>query len=134
MPFKIDTKERFQVVSLPSGKFSASLAEELKEQLEALLTNSASTENEIPGNIVISFKESSEIDTAAAEILLQLHQQFYANNCSFVCCELSKDLLKQFEELEILDILNITPTESEAWDIVQMEEIEREILGGDDDQ
>lgn len=134
MPFKIDTKERFQVVSLPSGKFSASLAEELKEQLEALLTNSASTENEIPGNIVISFKESSEIDIAAAEILLQLHQQFYANNCSFVCCELSKDLLKQFEELEILDILNITPTESEAWDIVQMEEIEREILGGDDDQ
>ena len=134
MPFKIDTKERFQVVSLPSGKFSASLAEELKEQLEALLTNSASTENEIPGNIVVSFKESSEIDAAAAEILLQIHQHFYANNCSLVCCELSKELQKQFEELEILDILNITPTESEAWDIVQMEEIEREILGGDDDQ
>ena len=25
--------------------------------------------------------------------------------------------------------MNITPTESEAWDIVQMEEIERELLG-----
>ena len=134
MSFKIDTKERFKVVSLPSGKFSASLAEELNQQLVALLTKNAPPQNEDPGNIVVSFKESTEIDAAAAEILLQLHQQFYANNCSFVCCELSKDLLKQFEELEILDILNITPTESEAWDIVQMEEIEREILGGDDDQ
>jgi hypothetical protein len=25
--------------------------------------------------------------------------------------------------------MNVTPTESEAWDIVQMEEIERELLG-----
>jgi hypothetical protein len=28
--------------------------------------------------------------------------------------------------------MNVTPTESEAYDIVQMEEIERELLGGDD--
>jgi hypothetical protein len=28
--------------------------------------------------------------------------------------------------------MNITPTESEAWDIVQMEEIERELLDSDD--
>lgn len=25
--------------------------------------------------------------------------------------------------------MNVTPSESEAWDIVQMEEIEREVLG-----
>jgi hypothetical protein len=29
---------------------------------------------------------------------------------------------------DLLEILNVTPTESEAWDIVQMEEIEREYL------
>jgi hypothetical protein len=28
-----------------------------------------------------------------------------------------------------LELMNVTPTESEAWDIVQMEEIERELLG-----
>jgi hypothetical protein len=26
-------------------------------------------------------------------------------------------------------MMNITPSESEAWDIVQMEEIERELMG-----
>jgi len=29
--------------------------------------------------------------------------------------------------------MNITPSESEAWDIVQMEEIERELLNGFDE-
>ena len=29
--------------------------------------------------------------------------------------------------------MNITPSESEAWDIVQMEEIERELLNDFDD-
>ena len=33
---------------------------------------------------------------------------------------------------DLFDLLNITPTESEAWDIVQMEEVERELLGGED--
>jgi len=30
-------------------------------------------------------------------------------------------------------MMNITPTESEAWDIIQMEEIERELLDGEAD-
>ncbi len=33
------------------------------------------------------------------------------------------------EENELLEVMNVTPTVSEAWDIVQMEEIERELLG-----
>jgi hypothetical protein len=32
------------------------------------------------------------------------------------------------EKNELLELMNVTPTESEAWDIVQMEEIEREFL------
>jgi hypothetical protein len=36
------------------------------------------------------------------------------------------------DEKELLEIMNVTPTESEAYDIVQMEEIERDLLGGED--
>ncbi len=32
------------------------------------------------------------------------------------------------DENELLEVMNVTPTESEAGDIVQMEEIERELL------
>ena len=40
---------------------------------------------------------------------------------------------EKLEQLELLEIMNITPTESEAWDIVQMEEIERELMNGFDE-
>ena len=32
-----------------------------------------------------------------------------------------------FAKTNLLETINYTPTESEAWDIVQMEEIEREL-------
>jgi hypothetical protein len=46
---------------------------------------------------------------------------------------LNKSILNRLGELELLDTMNITPSESEAWDILQMEEIERELMHGDDD-
>ena len=36
------------------------------------------------------------------------------------------------DKMELLEVMNVTPTESEAWDIVQMEEIERELLGDEE--
>ncbi|MEL4411465.1 hypothetical protein, partial [Shewanella algae] len=57
---------------------------------------------------------------------------FYDANASFVICELKPAVEDNLEQWELLDILNVTPTESEAWDIVQMEEIERELLDSDD--
>jgi len=41
---------------------------------------------------------------------------------------MQKEVENQFNKLELLELMNITPTESEAWDILQMEEIERELL------
>ena len=35
------------------------------------------------------------------------------------------------DSVNVLEIMNATPTESEAWDIVQMEEIERELMDGE---
>ena len=47
-------------------------------------------------------------------------------------CELQKQVEKQLDEWGLLELMNVVPTESEAWDIVQMEEIERELLNDDD--
>jgi hypothetical protein len=35
---------------------------------------------------------------------------------------------EKLDEMQLLELMNVTPTESEAWDIVQMEEIERELM------
>ena len=55
---------------------------------------------------------------------------FYEKNFSFVICNLNPSIENILKEKELLESMNITPSESEAWDIVQMEEIERELLSG----
>ena len=58
---------------------------------------------------------------------MMIQQKFYESNASFVLCELQKPVEQFLRQDDRFESLNITPTESEAWDIVQMEEIEREM-------
>lgn len=74
-------------------------------------------------------KEVNEIDENTARALVNLHNKFYESHASFVICELTKGVADYLSRLGLSDSLNITPTESEAWDIVQLEEMERELLG-----
>jgi anti-anti-sigma regulatory factor len=87
-------------------------------------------QKDIP-HVIFKLTSVLELDDDVANLLLQIKEQFYENNCSFVICDLQSNVLTKLDQLEISDILNITPTESEAWDIVQMEEIERELLEGE---
>jgi anti-anti-sigma regulatory factor len=80
-------------------------------------------------NVILNLKEVQTADNEIAEQILTIQQQFYEEGYSFVICELNPALEQQLDEAEMLELMNVTPTESEAWDIVQMEEIERELLG-----
>lgn len=121
MNVKTETKEKFTVITPIVGALSAIMTDELSELLLPYI------QKDIP-HLVLKLAEVNYIEAEAVENLAGLQQQFYENNCSFVICELQQPVQKIFEEKELLDIMNITPTESEAWDMVQMEEIERELL------
>lgn len=71
-------------------------------------------------------------DASIIAVLANAQQQFYDNNASFVICALSDALQNSIDSSEYAEMMNLTPTETEAWDIVQMEEIERELLDSDD--
>ena len=125
MQVKIDTREKFTVITPDTDVLSDNLTAELSSVIVQYLQNN-------PQNVVLNLKNVSTVDALAAERLVKLQQQFYESSASFVICEIQNNLEKKLEELELLDLMNITPSESEAWDIVQMEEIERELLDGDD--
>jgi anti-anti-sigma factor len=127
MIVKIDTKEKFTVITPKESDISANMTDELAEQLLSFLTR------EIP-HIVLNMKYVNSIEDKAAEKIALLQQQFYEKNVSFIVCELQNNVESCFEENELLDVMNVTPTESEAWDILQMEEIEREIMGDFDNE
>ncbi|NOT50492.1 MAG: STAS domain-containing protein [Chitinophagaceae bacterium] len=125
MQVKTDTKEKFHVITLPGPSISATMTEEMADCLLPYLQNDVK-------NLVLILKEISEIDIPAAEKLVYIQQRFYENSASFVICELQEPVEKFLDENELLEIMNVTPTESEAWDIVQMEEIEREFMSGEE--
>jgi anti-anti-sigma factor len=123
MNFKIDTKEKFTVIT----PLQFHLSDNLTAELNQTATNCLQTDIK---NVVLNMKEVVSLDEAAATNLMALQQSFYESNTSFVICEMQPAVSAKLEEMELLEMMNITPTESEAWDIVQMEEIERELMDG----
>jgi anti-anti-sigma factor len=109
---------------VPGPILSADMAAELTDLLLPYLQNDLK-------NIILNLKELQSLDEIAGEKLVKLQQIFYENNASFVICELQKSVENFLESVHLLELMNTTPTESEAWDIVQMEEIERELMDGD---
>jgi anti-anti-sigma regulatory factor len=124
MNVKIDTKEKFTVITPQISELTANMTVELSNLLLPYL------QKDIP-HIILKMSAILELNEVAANWLVKIQQQFYENNCSFVICELQPKIVKDLDQLELIELLNLTPTESEAWDIIQMEEIERELLGED---
>ena len=125
MNVKTDTKEKFSVITPDARELTANMTEELSNMLLGYL------QKDIP-HVILKMSEVQQVEEKAAEALSVLQQQFYENNASMVICELQPAVEEQLDQMELLELLNVTPTESEAWDIVQMEIIEREILGGEE--
>jgi anti-anti-sigma factor len=121
MKVKIDTKEKFHVITPLESTISANMTDDFKNELLSFL------EKKIK-NLIINLSQVSAVDKNSAEMIVVLQKRFYDDNASFVICEMQKSVQKIFEQLKLLHVINIAPTESEAWDIVQMEEIERELL------
>ncbi len=124
MQVKIDTKEKFHVISVQEPALSADMAAELFDLLLTCLQNDVK-------NLILNLKELQSLDEIAAEKLVKLQQIFYEKHSSFVICEIQKPVEDFLDSVNLLELMNTTPTESEAMDIVQMEEIEREFLNED---
>ena len=125
MKLKTDTKEKFHAITLIEPDLTADMTAQMADSLLPYLQNDVC-------NVVLNCKELKNIDLPAAEMLVKIQQKFYENGSSFVICELGKPVEDFLEKNDMLEIMNVTPTESEAYDIVQMEEIERELLEGDE--
>ena len=126
MEVKTDTKERFHVIRVKTPEMSATMAEDLDRQLRELLKDSTR-------NVVLNLCDVKSMQEEAAEKLVRTQQKFYESGASFVVCEMPESLEEFLDSKDLLELINATPTESEAYDIVQMEEIERELLGEDEE-
>lgn len=125
MKIKVDTKEKFQVLRPELPELSVIMAEELTR----LVTGAFGTEAK---NAIIDLSEVAEADEQALVDLATLHQLCQKNKASLVFFAVKPAVKSAMQGLDLIDVFQLTPTESEAWDIVQMDEIERELF--DDEQ
>ncbi len=125
MQYKTELKEKFTVLTILENSLSSNLVPELAQIIAKIGAKS-------PKNLVLNL---GQVDRWELPVIAQLadgQATFYENNTSFVICCLSDSLQDTLDLTEYAEMMNMTPTESEAWDIVQMEEIERELLDSDD--
>lgn len=120
---KIDTRDRFEIISLPSGQFDMRCAGKVAEEVEACRQNARS--------VILNCESSNGMDEDIFPYLAGWHEALYADACSFVLCACSATIKAQFAASELEDMLNLAPTLAEAIDIVSMEDVERELLGGE---
>jgi anti-anti-sigma factor len=125
MQYKTDLKEKFTVVTFLDASLTSNSVPEINELTQKILSQS-------PKNLVVNCGLVKQWDPSIIAVLANAQEQFYDNNASFVICALSDTLQNSIDNSEYAEMMNLTPTETEAWDIVQMEEIERELLDSDD--
>lgn len=118
---KIDTKEKFSVIRPQSSKISAIMAEEFENIFHDILKNTNQ-------HVILNLENVAIIENVAASSIAKMQQLYYENKRSFVICCANEYLIDSFRGWDLISILNLTPTESEAWDMIHMEEIERELL------
>src|ERR1700712_3092865 len=119
MKVKISTNEKFHAITVLEPVFAANMTAELNALCEPFLEKQVK-------NLLLNLKDIQTMDSAAAYGVLGLRNLFYNNRASFVLCELQPLVKKIFEQNEQFGSIEIAPTQSEASDIIYMEEIERE--------
>lgn len=127
MNVKIDTKDKFTEITVNEEHLPANMAEELSNLLLSFL------DKKIP-HVILNAAAIKGIDEEVITTLSNIKERFIEAEASLVLCNLQASVYKILDEAELADFLNITPTLSEAWDIVQLEEIERELFNDLDEE
>ena len=121
MNIKTDTKEKFSVLRIQED----TITENMSAEFHAMLDEQCATP---PHNLILDLSRVGHIADPIITLLTDVYGQCLEKGTSMVLFGLQEEVMLSLREKEVDDLLNITPTESEAWDIVQMEEIERELL------
>jgi anti-anti-sigma factor len=125
MNVKTDTKEKFHVITIGETNMAANMTAELAQSLRSYLDKRVK-------NVVLNAKDIENLSDAAAETIVKIQQEFYEQNASFIVCSLRTSVSQGLDDAGLLELMHVTPTESEAGDIIQLEEIERELADSDD--
>ncbi len=126
MKYSIDKQEKYTVFSLQEENLNSLIAPELKSEFVFF-------RNEGVRNLILDLKEVKYVDSSGLSAILTANR-IYKGYGSFVLTHVESDAVRKLIEISRLDtILTIIPTLSESTDYVKMEELQRELMGGQEE-
>lgn len=119
MQFKIDTKEKIVLFRLEEPELNANLAAELENTISGI--------GELKEkNLVLDLRSLQSVDENGLKAIFAVYNRQYERGLSAAVAHLQPALTAALSE-KYPEMLNVVPTESEAIDMVMMEDLEREL-------
>lgn len=120
MNFTIEDKERYTLVTSNVEKLDTTCAPELKSELVYLNKTGKR-------NIIIDLSASRYCDSSGLSALLVANRLCKSVDGSLVVCGLQEPVKKLVQISQLESVLSITPTATEAVDLLYMDEIEKDV-------
>lgn len=120
MNFKVEKREKYTSITVSVEKLDGSISPDLKS--EFVIANSNGEKN-----IILDMSATRYCDSSGLSAILVANRLCNSANGSFVICGIQPSVMKLISISQLDTILKITPTFSEAEDLLFMEEVEREL-------
>lgn len=120
MNYTIEEKDKFMLFRVTADKLDATISSEVK----AAVSN---TINEGNKNMIMDLSHVKYCDSSGLNVILIGYRGCKNVNGSFILFGASKMVSKLINMSQLNTILSIVETESEASDLLYMEEIERDL-------
>ncbi len=119
MQFKIDTKEKIVLIRLEEKTLDAKMSDTFVSTLSA----AGGLEEK---NLILDLHSLESADDAGLKAIFTVYARQYDRGLSAAVARLNSTLTQQLTAA-YPEMLNVVPTESEAIDMVMMEDLEREL-------
>lgn len=127
MSFEIEKKDKYTLIRSKIEKLDSTVSPLLKSELVVISNNGGR-------NIIMDLSNTRYCDSSGLSAILVGNRLCKNANGSFIVCGLQDSVKKLITISQLDTILNITPSFTEAEDMLFMEEVERDILNGDNEQ
>lgn len=123
MKYKIDTRENFDIITPLYSDLDTIMAGQLNELVDDSRENGR--------GLLIDMVHVHQLTDENLRLMETLHHEMYEDSLSLVFCHVHTNCRKAIADASLEHVLNLTPTIAEAIDIISMEGLERELLGGE---
>lgn len=127
MSFEIEKKDKYTLIRSKIEKLDSTVSPLLKSELVVI-------SNDGGRNIIMDLSDTRYCDSSGLSAILVGNRLCKNANGSFIICGLQESVKKLITISQLDTILNITPSFTEAEDMLFMEEVERDLLNDDNEQ